>query len=130
MATCNTVTCTGYSADVLGAGGLHGLQVKWIKNGNGDPLSWFNFSEDSAHFAGITWIGIAFAAGFASDTLLGRLRLFDCNNILFDQRDLILPTGASWGKWVFTANFGQSCLWTLNSHSWGTDPMPDTPPPV
>ncbi|SRR5258708_7486024 len=129
--TCNTVTCTGYSADVLGYGTQQtGLRQWWIKNINGDLLNWLNFSEDSMKFAGTTWIGIDYLNQFGGNTSVGNLRIFECNNNLIDSKPLIIPMAANWKKWTFTCSFGQTCHWALTDHSWGTGPMPATPPPL
>ncbi len=128
MPSCNTVTCTGYSADVIGAA-VPTLSW-WLKNYNGDYLKWTSFYDESVHFGNITWIGINFANAFASDKQVATLRIFDCNNGLIDTRPLILPMAMTWGKWVFTASFGQTCHWALTPNSWGTGGLPDAPPPA
>ncbi len=126
--TCNTVTCTGYSADVLGAAVL--IQEYWLKNGNGDLLSWFNFGEDSSHFAGTAWIGILLKSVALKDTVAATLQIFECNNVHIDSKSLVIPAGMSWAKWVFTGNFGQTCNWSVTRQSSGTGTMPYTPPPL
>ncbi len=125
---CNTVTCTGYSADVLGSA-VPALSW-WIKNSNGDGIGWQNFNDDSVHFGNMTWIAIKMPYGYATDKQVANLQIFDCNNIHVDGKPLILPAGKTWGKWVFTAAFGQTCHWGLTLNSSGTGDLPDAPPPV
>jgi hypothetical protein len=127
---CNTATCTGYSADILGNGSQqHGVAEWWLKNSAGQPLGWYNFSEDSVHFAGTVWIAIRYATVFVAATEVATLRIFECNNNLIETRGLIIPVQTTWKKWTFTCSFGQTCHWALTDQSWGTGTMPDTPPP-
>lgn len=129
---CNTQTCTGYSANVLGNGTQNtGVREFWIKNSGGSPLTWEVFSEDSQHFGGTIWLAIRYKEPFASNTEVARVRVFDCNNSIVEIKPLTISAGMRWAKWTFTSTFGQTCHNVVTKQFEGaSDWMPSTPPPL